>query len=513
MKLSTRFITMILCLLLTVPLVLSSCDDPIGNNSEDKSKSESETSDQDLNNDHGGYNKETKTYFVNMPENPNPDQKEFTVLVYDNTEQATYFSEEVGVDKYETTDEQLEEAVRNRNNKVLEDYGVEIKAAYVKNVKEDLSTDVTSGIGAYDAAMPFLVSCASLAQSNALLDLAGEDFENYIDLDMPWWDTNATDSLSIGNKVFFTTGDISIMQKIVSVAVTFNKDMFAEANPNEDLYQIVKDGEWTLDKMIEFSKMVTKDENGDSIYTYDDKWGLSASYNDAAMYYLASGEHFVSKDEEDKPTIAIGKDRSINVSQAILEKLQLSNQWVIHAEKFNLSGGEMWKKSLDIFGENRALFRTSAFSAIKKLRNYKDNADFGLVPVPKFNAEQDSYNTPCSASLAYGIVIPTSAKNPEFSAYMIEVMACEAKNYITSAYYDTILKSRDMKDNDSEDMLDDFIFNNVVYDLGIIYDFGQVSSMFKKLMEDNSDDITSTLESKKAGIQTAIDDVILAYAD
>ena len=131
--------------------------------------------------------------------------------------------------------------------------------------------------------------------------------------------------------------------------------------------------------------------------------------------------------------------------------------------------------------------------------------------MPKFDEAQEKYYTPCSATMSYGVVIPKSAPNVEFSAFMTEVMACEAKNNITDAYYETILKSRDLKDEQSEEMLDKYIFNNVVYDLGVIYDFGTISSMISNLMSEKSSNIVSALESKKDSINQAINDTVEKY--
>lgn len=510
-SMSRRFVIVLICLLLTIPFVLVSCDDGTVDSSNTSTTSGTTSTEvSNSNNEHGGF--ADGKYYVNMPEIPNTELKEFRVLVYSNEASDTYYSEEVGVGKYDTTDDALEQAVGLRNDKVAEDYGVTIEAVYSKNVLEDVTNDVMSSLGGFDAAMPYLPACATLAQEGSLYDLADEQFSEYIDLSMPWWDQNATNSLSIGNKVYFTTGDISIMQKIVSVAMTFNKDILANTFPDTDLYELVKDGEWTLDKMIEMAKVVTVDD-GDGVFTYEDTWGCSSSYGDSIMFYLASGEKLITKDGSDIPEVAIGSEKSMTIAQDILTKLQTTGEWCIHAEDFGLTGAEVWKESLNIFGENRALFRTSAFSAIKKLRNYTDGADYGVVPVPKYDEAQDEYYTPCSASLAIGIVIPTSAPDPEFSAFMIEVMSCEAKNYITNAYYTTVLKTRDMNSDQDEEMLDDYVFNNVIYDLGIIYNFGGVSSMFRNLMEAKSADITSKLESTKPTIEKAISDVVELYQD
>ena len=157
------------------------------------------------------------------------------------------------------------------------------------------------------------------------------------------------------------------------------------------------------------------------------------------------------------------------------------------------------------------LFYPSAFSAIKKLRNYDVAGSMGIIPTPKASVEQDTYYTSANIYYAYGICIPTNVVDPEFSAYMIELMAAGGKNHITPAYYEVTLKGRDAKDFDSEDMLDNYIFNNVVYDLGILYDFGGINSMFTTLMGQNSTNVTSHLQSIEGAIQDKIDEYVEAY--
>ena len=148
------------------------------------------------------------------------------------------------------------------------------------------------------------------------------------------------------------------------------------------------------------------------------------------------------------------------VAQKILEKLQLKDDWVFHCDP--LPSNTRWVTSLAIFGENRALFRNSAFSAIKKLRAYPECDDFGIIPLPLMTETQTDYATYCNCKFAYCVVIPTSLsrEDAEFSAYMLDAMAWGGRKFIVPAYYDVILKYRDFKDQDSEDMLDNYIFNN-----------------------------------------------------
>lgn len=437
------------------------------------------------------------------------DYSEFNVLIYSNEVQSTYYCEDVEPNLYDATDENLNNAVIKRNDEILTKYGVTVKGVPVKDVAADLKEDITSDLRLYDAALPFMSAAATLAQEGYLWDL--NEFSDYLHFDKPWWDKSASESLSIGNKLYFATGDISIMPKIVSTAITFNKEMLKSNFPDVDLYQMVKDKTWTFDKMIEMSREVTADTDGTAGMTYNDTWGLSSSYGDVSAFFIAAGKNYIKKDSEDLPVISFNDTASTTLIQKILQDLQLKDEWVFHCNTVN-DGSDIWVISLDVFGQNRALFRTSAFSAIKKLRAYDDAQEFGIVPFPLMTEEQDEYYTYCSARFAYCAVIPTSLtrEEAEFSAYMLEVMAFGGRKHITPAYYDTTLKFRDLRDDESAEMLD-LVFSNVVYDLGIVYDFGQIGNMISGLMSSNSTNIVSTFESKKDLIQTAIDECVESY--
>jgi len=230
--------------------------------------------------------------------------------------------------------------------------------------------------------------------------------------------------VSFGDKVYFTTGDISFMQKKTSSAIFFNKKMLAEKFPDTDPYQMVRQSAWTFDKLQSMSKAVTADTDGDNMLTYKDTWGLVSSYSDPFYFYLASGGRIIDKDASNLPQVGY-TGQSLDMLTNLLRLFQSGEKWANFAQENDTD--DIWKMNLDIFGEGRALFRTSAFAACEKLTDY--DVEYGILPMPKYDESQEKYYTPCAASLAYGITIPVNVPDPEFSAYMIEVMAFEAKNY------------------------------------------------------------------------------------
>lgn len=504
-----RLLVILLCLLMVSSCMLVSCNDA---DSDTSKADQNETSKNNIE----GFDPDSNRYVANLPAFEwNVDDEiyaTFDVAVTSNEEQATYFSEDIGYDKYSTTDQVINDAVRERNNKVEELTGVVVTPVYVKNVTTAVQDDITSGTGAYDMAMPFLSGAINLAQEGRLYSLNSEDLAPYLDLTMPWWDQGANEAFSISDQMYFSTGDITIMAKISTRALVFNKEMYATLFPGEkSLYEIVEEGTWTYDKLLEMCKKATV-ENGDGKWDYNDKWGLVSETSDPYNYYSAAGESLAAKDADDLPYLTFDTTRSVTVAQRLLEEYSKKNTWHICSNSLGTEFGvpDIWKTSLDIFGEGRALFRTSVFSAIKKLRNYEDGIEFGIIPLPKFDEEQESYYAPSGAG-AYVVVIPISAPDKEFSAYMTQLVACEAKNYLTPAYYETTLKSRDARDDESEKMLDEYIFANLKFDVGSFYNFGGIGTMMQNLAGEGKFDVTSRFESIKDAANDAIEETIENY--
>ena len=504
-----KLLVLFLCLLMAGSCLLVSCNDAGGD------VSKSETSKQEA---IDGYDPESGRYVANLPAfewNANDaEYATFDVAVTSNEEQSTYFSEDLCFDVYATTDAVINEAVRERNNLVESLTGVKINPIMCKNVMTAVQDDIAGGLGNYDMAMPFLSGAVTLAQEGQLHALNSEKLSPYIDLTMPWWSQGANEAFSISEQLYFSTGDITIMSKISTRALVFNKEMYATLFPGEKtLYEYVEDGDWTYDTFLAMCKKATV-ENGDGKWDINDTWGLVSETSDPYNFYSAAGESLAAKDADDLPYLTFEGTRSVNVAQRLLEEYSKKNTWHICSNRLDIDHGvpssELWVVSLDIFGEGRALFRCSVFSAIKKLRNYEDGIEFGIIPLPKFDAEQENYYTP-SGSGTYVVVIPISAKDPEFSAYMTELVACEAKNFLTPAYYETTLKSRDARDDESEKMLDEYIFSNLKFDVGSFYNFGGINSMFQTLAHEGKYDIISSFEQIKDKAEDAIDETIENY--
>ena len=437
---------------------------------------------------------------VYMPAFPSL-QTTFTVCVYGNGIQNTYYSEEIASDVYGS---RIENYVKLRNSDLHRDLGVTVQGYRVDDVVATLRMDAVAGTASYDAAMPFLPGAVLLAQDSALHDL--NNFSSYIHFDAPWWESEINDIMEIDGHQYFAVGDITFSQKRAAIAVLFNKSITTELGYN--LYDLVKGGGWTMDKMFEIAKANVADTDGTPGMSHTDDWGLVGSYNIATYHYLASGQTLLKVEANGTPKISLDSADSLTTMLKVLQTLHAQNSSILNVQK--LTGvADVWNVGLDVFDQGRAVFYTTPLVAVGKLRS-NANVDFGILPMPKTTAAQKEYYTPVSGQSAYGICIPATAVDPLFSAYMIEAMACYSKNTVTPEYTEGLLRSRNSADWDSRDMLD-LIFDTMHYDLGMVVNMGGAGNLLSTMYRDNITAVASKVYATIPPVQEAIDEYLLGY--
>lgn len=426
----------------------------------------------------------------------------FTIIVKGG--EGTYVSDDFTTESH-MYGELIDDAVQKRNDTVEKIYNVSLDVIKSETINNDILLDCQSNLGTYDAIMPTLSFLSTLASQEYLYELT--DIKGF-DINAPWFDKNCTEAFSINNKVFFTTGDITILNKVNTPSILFNKEMAKKYYPEIDFYQLVRDNKWNFDTLVECAKGVANITTADGTYSDDNTYGMVTAYGDPIVFFGGSGEKFCDKDEDDIPYLAFGAtERSITLAQKVLNTYKDAN-WLIHAQK---CADPIWETSFEVFYEGRSLFRPSYFSATTKLRKLSE-IEFGVLPVPMMDETQDSYYSFCGTGATAGIAIPICAADPEFSAYMIDAYSAWAKNYLTPAYYEVNLRYKDLRDDESEEMLD-IIFDNIVYDMGECFKFGKVSSIFSELVQTGSSDVVSTLDERRPQAELDIQQLIDTYVD
>jgi len=163
-----------------------------------------------------------------------------------------------------------------------------------------------------------------------------------------------------------------------------------------------------------------------------------------------------------------------------------------------------------VFTEGRVLF---VFRTLINLNFYRDmETDYGILPTPKLNEEQDRYY--CGEH-AYGlslIGIPVTAGNLERTGTILEVMSSKSQELVTPAFYEQTLKGKFFRDEDSGAMLD-IIFNSRVYDFGYFNNWGGIPEKLQTYSSQNKSEFSSLFESVDEQVNNSIEIAVEAFSN
>ena len=391
------------------------------------------------------------------------DGEEVMFLTSHNSGYDWYSSYEIYAE--EMTGQLINDAVFTRNNTIEELLDIKIAQTKLENCHTTAKSSITAGDKQFDVVMPYMNNTITLAVEGSLLDLKQIP---YLDLDKPWWDTRANKDLIINDRLFITTGDISILDNECTMVMFFNKDMIGQFGL-ESPYDLVKEYGWTIDKVNEMAHVVTNDKDGDGKMTNDDMWGISIADNAPISFYFGAGERVVQADDNGELQLMLGSNRAIDVFDKITNLCYSTEVLSRHT-----TGNAGFDSVCASFNAGNIMFVTFALVDINGLRDAE--FEFGILPYPLYDETQKEYNNLISTGLVSSTSIPNTCENTEVVGVTLEAMAYYSTSTLTPAYYDNALKTRYVRDEESGEMLD-IIFATRVYDLGFIFNWGNAGSM------------------------------------
>ena len=356
-----------------------------------------------------------------------------------------------------------------------------------------ITTSKLAGDHAYDIASIGTYDVSNLAYQGYLYDL---NTMGNIDLTKPWWDPKAQEQLEIGGKMFYTTGDAMILDNNCTYCILFNKTMIANNNL-ENPYDLVKNNQWTLDKMVELSANIGADLNGDGAYDDNDQYGILIWTDSGIGMIHASGGRFATIENGEEIVFTLNTEHNISIL----------DRWInIRNDKNNrfISGSATTAP----FQEGRVLFYTRYVRNVIDFRELE--LDFGILPYPKGDAEQAEY---CNTLHAYGnalMCIPDAA-DPEMSAAVMETMSYYGRQELLPAYYDITLVGKGIRDEDSEEMLD-IIFTTRFFDVGTYYQVGGLNETVNSLVSSGSASIAPVLKATEKMVNKTLEKINAGFA-
>jgi hypothetical protein len=322
-----------------------------------------------------------------------------------------------------------------------------------------------------------------------------------IDTADPWWDKNIiTDFTLFNNKLFTIAGDINYYDDYAVLAFFHNKAMCEDLGFDQP-YDSVTAGKWTFERFTQMVNASSSDLNGDgAIKIKDDQFGYVNHEHSILHLIYALGEKMSTVDGDGIITV----NRSENLINVVgeLYDFHKNNQAVCTTASY-----DDYMKS---FKDGRTMFFAEVIGGLSTFRDMEE--DFGVLPVPKRNEEQQNYSAYVSNGWTTALAIPLTSNDPERAGTVLTVMSAFSSDTITTALYDVLLESKLIRDTESQDMLS-YVFASKVYDwAGDLAWADDLRAVYASVLPGASNTFVSSMEKRITAVQKKLDAFIESFA-
>ena len=437
MKLLFRIFSLLLVLILATSL-LAGCN--TAGNEDESDDSEEETD-------------EVLDYF------PDVEKKDYADELY------MYIATEAERDYYvleESNGSPMDEAVYYRMERIKRYLGLDM-VLYAptgynwQTYAQLVGNSITNKDGTIDAMIPMNYAQVTILVTEGYLtdwfDVEG------VDLDAEYWNLEAMEELELKGHCFFAIGDCIILNTYL---VAFNKDMYDmyKDNPSfggKTFYDLVRDYEWTWEKMIEISSIVEFDKTGDG-KTLDDTFGFSANGWEYSTSIIQSCEiKILEMDEGGRYKLAINNEINYPKTQRMVELL---SEWYKSNSVYVAFKDRNWNSEPVVeMTSGRTLM---AFGGTGYLEGWLDYAlDFGVLPYPMYDTNQKAYHSLQHSGL---LSLPIYMTDPIMSAEAME-MFCFYSDPVKITFYEKMLGKQVSDAPEDAEMLE-IIWDSLCLDIG-----------------------------------------------
>lgn len=397
----------------------------------------------------------------------------------------------------------ISDAVTNRNGILEQQVGVKLVINTVSNVNSDIRKDQDTTTNQYDCFFDPSTSNVKLAVEGRLVDF--NELKD-IDLTKEWWYPTSTRNLAIGPAVYMVFSDIHLYFHESFYVSIFNKDMFANYPGLEDPYELVKSGNWTIDKLTEMMKVVASDVDANGKKDISEStsiYGLVAHTNAGYSMMVGFDNNLLEYDDQHIPQAnftGVG-ERFIDSYNKVKNTMY---DTVLCGSPISEGYSKLSNRQHTPFSEGRALFMYEVTGTLKEHRD--ESFSYGIVTSPKYNAEQKEYISPITCSAA-SMCVPVGCKDLDRVGVVLENMAAVSHKVIKPAYYNITLCYKYNKDPAAIEMLD-MVYKNGRFELAYVYNFGGLRSTVETAFKTGVSDISGQVGRSKKLINRGIEDAI-----
>ncbi len=439
---------------------------------------------------------------------PERDYGNFEFKVLCTTQTENFYNVE------ENQEELIPSAVYVRNSMAQERYAVSFwfdslngNRGGMSDFQSRVRSATLAGEGkGYDAVVAQCYYMLPLATEGILQDL---NSSGYLNLDRSYYNANINGNGVINGKLYGASGSYIMSQISYAMGMFFNKNLYANQQYEDNLYDLVRNREWTYEKLREMTANYYVDANENDSRDEGDQYGYVYHLHGIEASIVGSDCPIVEYDTDGTPSIDNYYDAHL------LEVFEA------YFKYYNNSRG-VWLNKPDwgpteSLGEGKALFASAQIGMMvdcEPLRN--SSYDYGILPMPLFDSEQETYY---SYTMRWELFyIPTNA-DFERSAIILDYLNYASEEKVVPAYWETALNKRAADSSDDSEMLH-LIRDTLYYDfasfygmeMGGIYRDPTGTGGIPTLIEDGNSGIAAWWQSGKERFAQCLKDILQKYS-
>ena len=312
------------------------------------------------------------------------------------------------------------------------------------------------------------------ALSYAVIERNSEIESTYINLDHEAFDQNSIAELTLGDSLYYLSGDMNISTLDNTIATVFNTKEYAamadslidkfEDSDFDSPYTLVEEGKWTVENMLKIAKEFTLDANtNDGPLSYDkgDKMGYF-EYAASPLYYYYGAGMRVTENVGGFPEFVIDSDEAQEVYNYLYSALNTN----LNNHPNGLSGDRAKNfLSGDVLFADFLLWDTR-----KHLYPAKIDWAYGILPIPTYEENEDYHCVVYFQTCAHLWALPYKRADNVKAAKLFYVMTVYSgeEDSTLDAYYVRTMYMEVAKDDGSRASLE-IIRNSLVYDIALLY--------------------------------------------
>ena len=382
-----------------------------------------------------------------LPESLNYGKTEVVVCVRGG------YGREIGTEK-EHNGQPLDEEFVDRTGRTEERLNVSLTIDEVEQEYTDAIATMRNAIRYNESKWDIIVGWSprlpQLAAEGLFYNLLNFD---YFDSTNIWWSQSLARELTVNDRMFMATGDVSKNYMDSAHAVFFNTRIAKGMDMDySTFYRTVSEGKWTFDELLRVSKDGNLDMDGQGI-SKGDQVGLLIQTTWLQAFYAAAGVNLIPNNGVDRPQLTINVTALEQVWGKLETLLNAPSTFYVETATVKLEPNNDYAR---YFTQGKALFLVQRLTVLTDYAT--EMADgFGVLPMPKYDEAQTNYYTQLHACELWGI--PVDAKNPEMSSAVMTSMGYDSHEVVLIPHFEKLLKTRYVKDSESGYMIDTIYYN------------------------------------------------------